>query len=670
VLRYNGFTGAFIDAFVSSGSGGLGGADGLVFGPDGHLYVASRDTDSVLRYHGRTGAFIDAFVPAGSGGLDSPVGLAFGPDRNLYVTSFDSDSILCYDGRTGAFISARVPPRTGGLDGPEGLLFGPDGNLYVSSSLNDSVLRYNGVTGAFIDAFVAAGSGGLDGPTFLIFAPTPVEIPTNTPSPTATRTRTPTSSPTRAACTTYTSTDIPKGIPDNGSITSVINVPNATVIGDINVLNLQATHPFAQDLEFRLRGPSSTEVLLLADKCGANDNFNLSLDDSAALSLESPTACNDGLAHQPQEAQEGRGLSLFNGQNAAGQWTLEVRDRAAADVGTLTGWSLQICASSPTRTATPVGFSVSGYVTEFPSCTGRMRGVTVTLQPLGLSTQTGIGPDPSEAGLFVFHNVPPGNYTLTVSPGCNPYGCWPETPVSVMSSDVSVPSICPVAFSPTPTPTTTMTSTATPTPTVPLTCTPGAGEVVASRLLPAVYLRGASLETRLDLEVDESRRPSGVIVVETLPAGWTLDSATPSQSTFNPMTGEARWVFFGGAVSDTGMDITYRARAPQSATGEQTFCGLVLYNNQAGQQVCAPIACKVAVDRQPHPADKNGNNKVDDQELLDFIDRWARGQVSDLDLLDTIDIWAALCADGSPGCYCADPTRQPPRLPFKPGPCS
>jgi subtilisin-like proprotein convertase family protein len=153
--------------------------------------------------------------------------------------------------------------------------------------------------------------------------------------------------PPQGGCTTYTSTDVPKSIPDGGSTTSVINVPDVLVITDLNVLNLQATHPFAQDVEFRLRGPSSTEVLLLADKCGASDNFNLSLDDSAALTLESPNACNDGQAHKPQEEGEGKGLALFNGQNAAGQWTLEVRDRAPADVGTLTGWSLQVCVAPP-----------------------------------------------------------------------------------------------------------------------------------------------------------------------------------------------------------------------------------------------------------------------------------------------------------------------------------
>ena len=56
--------GSFIDAFVSAGNGEPDGPEGLVFGPDGHLYVSSFGTDAVLRYDGTTGSFIDAFVPS------------------------------------------------------------------------------------------------------------------------------------------------------------------------------------------------------------------------------------------------------------------------------------------------------------------------------------------------------------------------------------------------------------------------------------------------------------------------------------------------------------------------------------------------------------------------------------------------------------------------------
>jgi DNA-binding beta-propeller fold protein YncE len=79
VLRYNGDTGAFVDAFVQGVSDRLDDPTGLVFGPDGNLYVSSRGTEQVLRFDGTTGAFLDAFVRAGSGGLDDPTFLIWRP---------------------------------------------------------------------------------------------------------------------------------------------------------------------------------------------------------------------------------------------------------------------------------------------------------------------------------------------------------------------------------------------------------------------------------------------------------------------------------------------------------------------------------------------------------------------------------------------------------------
>ena len=39
-----------------------------------------------------------------------------------------------------------------------------------------------------------------------------------------------------------------------------------------------------------------------------------------------------------------------------------------------------------TKAGPVVGHTVSGFVAEFPQCSGRMRGVTVVLEPIGLTT--------------------------------------------------------------------------------------------------------------------------------------------------------------------------------------------------------------------------------------------------------------------------------------------
>jgi DNA-binding beta-propeller fold protein YncE len=74
------------------------------------LYVSSFETHQVLRYDGTTGAFLNAFVAAGSGGLQNPTGLAFGPDGALYVGSSNTAEVLRYDGQTGrSWRPSRAP---------------------------------------------------------------------------------------------------------------------------------------------------------------------------------------------------------------------------------------------------------------------------------------------------------------------------------------------------------------------------------------------------------------------------------------------------------------------------------------------------------------------------------------------------------------------------------
>lgn len=42
-----------------------------------------------------------------------------------------------------------------------------------------------------------------------------------------------------------------------------------------------------------------------------------------------------------------------------------------------------------------------------------------------------------------------------------------------------------------------------------------------------------------------------------------------------------------------------------------------------------------------YPGDTNGDYRISDHELLNYIDAWSRGEVSDQNLLTCIDIWSA-----------------------------
>jgi hypothetical protein len=171
VSSYDAVTGALVNSsFVSNGSGGLSLQQGIVFGPNGNVFVASFGSKSILQFNGLTGAFINTFVSSNSGGLNLPGGLAFGPDQNLYVASGGTSSVNKYNGTTGAFIGAIAAPSQ-----TTGLRFGPDGNLYVTGNGGgpggDSVQQFDGTTGAFLKTFVTAGSGGLSDPGDLSFGP-------------------------------------------------------------------------------------------------------------------------------------------------------------------------------------------------------------------------------------------------------------------------------------------------------------------------------------------------------------------------------------------------------------------------------------------------------------------------------------------------------------------
>jgi hypothetical protein len=171
----------------------LGSPAGLVFGPDGNIYVGSLDNSTVVRYDGNTGAPLPApgqsgaiFVPSGSGGLFRPGGVAFGPDGNLYVTSQLTNQIMRYDGTTGAPLpgpgqpGAVFVPTAGGLSDPAGFVFGPGTDpadtsardFYVISIHTSNVLRFDGQTGAFVDEYIADGSGGLNQPRDIVFGNT------------------------------------------------------------------------------------------------------------------------------------------------------------------------------------------------------------------------------------------------------------------------------------------------------------------------------------------------------------------------------------------------------------------------------------------------------------------------------------------------------------------
>ncbi|MFN3191759.1 MAG: tandem-95 repeat protein [Aureliella sp.] len=85
------FDGTSLTDFVSSGSGGLDNPRNAIVGPDGDVYVASRDTLQVLKYSGADGQFDRVVVDIP---LSSISYIEFGSDGLLYATG-RSSSVCC-----------------------------------------------------------------------------------------------------------------------------------------------------------------------------------------------------------------------------------------------------------------------------------------------------------------------------------------------------------------------------------------------------------------------------------------------------------------------------------------------------------------------------------------------------------------------------------------------
>ncbi|MBI5820328.1 MAG: hypothetical protein HZA88_15275, partial [Verrucomicrobia bacterium] len=179
----------------------------FVVGPDGDFYVANRPPDwsyypggttnwsNILRFDGRTGAFKSKFVATGTGGMAQPHCLEFGPDGHLYVGTSETNGmtkVLKFNGTTGSFLGTFV---AGDTNAPVAgiwmcMRFGPDGNLYMADKSSNVVKQYNGSNGTFVcnvATNVDAGNDSNRGPMSLAFTsptalPPFLQVSTNAPT--------------------------------------------------------------------------------------------------------------------------------------------------------------------------------------------------------------------------------------------------------------------------------------------------------------------------------------------------------------------------------------------------------------------------------------------------------------------------------------------------------
>jgi subtilisin-like proprotein convertase family protein len=134
----------------------------------------------------------------------------------------------------------------------------------------------------------------------------------------------------------------PQTIADSATLNTSIFVPQgAGKIVDLDV-NIALFHSFDGDLDVTLTHvPTGTSVILFQDVGSSNEGFFIRLNDEAGTDIS--TASNpkvDGAINGTFNPGGTALLSLFDGQDASGEWRLTIVDDSGGDAGTLFGWSL------------------------------------------------------------------------------------------------------------------------------------------------------------------------------------------------------------------------------------------------------------------------------------------------------------------------------------------
>jgi sugar lactone lactonase YvrE len=163
---------------------GINTPSGITVDGNGNLFVttAGNQVEEILPNSPPTTGSVHSFylpTPAGSNpALDAPEGIVFGPNGDLYVVNSGTTPSL---GTPAVYQLTLYPKGTtavGGVDqglsDPAGLVFDSNGDLWVADYGNNSVTVYSPVPGSD-GTYTLAGSytSGFDGPTDLAVGPGP-----------------------------------------------------------------------------------------------------------------------------------------------------------------------------------------------------------------------------------------------------------------------------------------------------------------------------------------------------------------------------------------------------------------------------------------------------------------------------------------------------------------
>jgi len=160
----------------------------------------------------------------------------------------------------------------------------------------------------------------------------------------------------------------------------------------------------------------------------------------------------------------------------------------------------------------------------------------------------------------------------------------------------------------------------------------------ARRILPPYAAPGSRILIQTELALDKSLK--GLILKEKIPVGWHLLESSPEVSHLDMTTGIARWIFKKPPLKTR---VFYLLEVPVdlSTHAEISIHGEVIANPE-GQRSIVPVQAVGSMQIRPlHWADTNGNQIIDDLEILEVSDLTESASFLNLewDLIETI--WEA-----------------------------
>lgn len=153
------------------------------------------------------------------------------------------------------------------------------------------------------------------------------------------------------------SPDVPKPIYDYSTLTSLLSVPAGVCsqLADADV-KVDISHSWVGELKVSLlHNESGRRADLFEQSCTSHDYIAATFDDEAAAIVQ----CPPGGTYRPVTP-----LSVFDGLDPAGTWSLSVADAGMFDIGTLKTWGISFrCLNA---LVVSVGGSGAGTVTSTP----------------------------------------------------------------------------------------------------------------------------------------------------------------------------------------------------------------------------------------------------------------------------------------------------------------